>query len=207
MSIVVAFEGIDGAGKSTLSHLFVEELRRQNRMVQFIDKKSNRPLRMIYKELLTSNKFISNELSLLLGFADYKYVQDYLEDYEQEIIVYDRCFISSIVDLLSLRILNLEKVDDIIKLFKVPDIIYFVDRNAQEVLSSKQIISKAEAGGELYKDLNIVDGFIKFQSTNYYWYKKILSQYFADTNFSVKNKKVEDSCYQILEHFTQNILT
>lgn len=206
MSKIIAFEGIDGSGKTTFSNMLINELINNEMSVQLINKTTNRPLREIYKKLIIEDKFISNELSLLLGLADYKYTEDYVEDNTKDFIIYDRCFISSIIDLLSLGILDENKVKYFIKLFRVPNYIYFIDRDAKAVIKDKVNISKAEAGGNLYANENLKNGFMRFQNTNYMWYNYILNKYFSKHFVTIKSIDVGNGFKQIKDFFINIIV-
>ena len=100
MSLVIAFEGIDGSGKSTLARMLAQKINKEK--VQFIDKNSDRPIRKIYRELMKNDEFISDALSLFLGLADYKYTEERVEDRSKEFIIYDRCYQSTLGDVMSL---------------------------------------------------------------------------------------------------------
>lgn len=175
MSKIIAVEGIDGSGKTTLSLKLIETIQRHDKSAQYISKQYQRPVRNIYKELMDSEKFISPELSLLLGMADYKYVEEKNLDENKDFIVYDRCFVSTLVDSLSLGLDIDDQLDFLLGLYKFPNIILFMDIDAEKAVNRKDIISLAEAGGKPLIGCNIRESFIKFQNKNYKNYHRILN--------------------------------
>jgi thymidylate kinase len=180
---IIAIEGIDGSGKTTFCKELTRYLSNYTESFQTISKNiSKRPLRVIYKELISSISFPSPELSLLLGMADFKYVEEFILDNKKEFIILDRCFISNLVDCMSLGINIFNSFEFIISLFKIPDIIFFMDIDSTVASARKgKDISVAECGGP-YSDANINDAFIKFQHNNYTNYSILFNKIANITN-------------------------
>ncbi len=203
MSLVIAFEGIDGSGKSTLARMLAQKINKEK--VQFIDKNSDRPIRKIYRELMKNDEFISDALSLFLGLADYKYTEERVEDRSKEFIIYDRCFLSTLVDVMSLGLISSEDMPLYMGMFRMPDIIYFIDADALQVLPEKKDISLAEAGGKISSPAELVDGFIEYQNRNYQGYLSLFEKYVETEVFRVRRDSVESSLDQIFCHFSSFI--
>ena len=159
----IVFEGIDGSGKSVLSTKLAQLLKSNQKQVQYIDNNS----RFLRDIIVNSDKFISKELFFLLGLTDYKLIEEKLIDNKNEFVVFDRSFISILAYAAALGF----NVDfDYMRVFKLPDIIFFIDAIGNEVVNSKNTISKGEVGGEIINKEN----FIKFQDKVYLNYKSLL---------------------------------
>lgn len=165
----IAVEGIDGSGKSTLINNVISH---SDLSLQVISKKTNRPLRDIYKQLLQREPFISTNLSFFLGMADYLYAMEYLEDPAKKHYIYDRSFISGLVDCQSLG-LNLEPdIPRIARLFPKYDWVVYIDATASSCFLHKNgVISQAEAGGSQEA---LEENFKEFQTKNTVNYKKFI---------------------------------
>lgn len=169
----IAIEGIDGAGKSTLITALEEAIKKEGELgYQIITKSTERPLRDIYRHLLTTEPYISPELSFFLGLADYKYAEERVE--KADFVLLDRSFISSLADCLSLGIECSNYLTKIAEMFSPIDILIFMDINAEIAASRKQSISEAEAGGGISWGKDLVKEFISFQSKNYENFKMLI---------------------------------
>lgn len=168
----VAIEGIDGSGKTTLIQRLKNDIQLLND-VQIITKKTDRPLREIYKKLINAEPFISPKLSFFLGIADYLYACEYLEKNDKRIILYDRSYISCLVDCLSLGLPIDENIKQIAGSFPVYDLVVFIDVDCDVCYDrKKEKISRAEAGGDIH---NLQEGFVDFQGRNYKNYAYVLN--------------------------------
>lgn len=171
----LVFEGIDGSGKSTQIEKLSKKLEILNFKYQISSDISLRPIRQIYKKMIKNkDRFPSNELSLLINFADYKYIEEYVIKSEVDYFIYDRYIFSTLADLYALE-MNLDIFSRLVEIFPLPDRIYFIDIKPIDALSRKNSISYAEAGGDLYYERNKGDlnkAYIDFQNKIYEGYEK-----------------------------------
>ncbi|WP_022671201.1 dTMP kinase [Hippea alviniae] len=88
----IAFEGIDGSGKTTQAKLFVEFLKREGKSVFFVREPYNEKLRNI---LLNEN--FNDKAKLFMFLADRSELADLIfEKLKESIVVSDRSFFSTL---------------------------------------------------------------------------------------------------------------
>lgn len=163
----IAFEGIDGSGKSTHIKKLYDFLKLNNYEVdisrgEFASKQN--PIGQLFKELLRNDNFPSDELSLLMKLADIKYIYEYNSD--SNIFIFDRHLFSIYSDMHALKF-DIDKYDEYFKLINDIDRVYYFDVNPSETYERKEgQITYAETGGPLYSKNRETtkENFIKFQS-------------------------------------------
>ncbi len=145
--MLVALEGIDGSGKSTIAKRLVALGVCSGREIRVIDKHTRRPIREVYKRLIEgSADFPGPVASLLLGLADYDWVAGLAASSAQEVCVFDRYIYSVFADALALGV-SLRNVRGLIDLFRPSDLTVFFRISVPEAAKRKSNISLAEAGG------------------------------------------------------------
>lgn len=102
--LIVALEGIDGAGKSSQCQLVAEKLRSRGVSVSTPSSDPQRPLRRAYKNLIDHDEgFPDARISVLLGLADFAYVKQLTDDEgEADVVLLDRYAYSTCADALAL---------------------------------------------------------------------------------------------------------
>ena len=126
---IIAFEGIDGAGKTTISKIVYDFLREKNYNVVL----TQEPFTKEIKELIKKSGWKDPVLLTLLFSADRAYHIRWLMDQNPEIVIMDRYYYSTIA---YQSVLGLEE-DWIITVnskFPKPDITFLLDLSEEEAL-------------------------------------------------------------------------
>jgi len=128
----IAFEGIDGSGKTTVSSMFVDYLRNRRYSVLYTKEPYTQEIDLMIR------KHHSNKSLLFLFLADRSIHIDYLKNQYCDFIVSDRSFYSTIayqgfganLDINFVTMLN----EYIVGQF-IPDIVFYLDCNVDVALS------------------------------------------------------------------------
>ena len=143
--MLVAFEGIDGAGKSTQIRLISGYLALAGVLVRTIDRTT--PLRRVYKSLIQEERTFPDPLtSLYLGAAGVAELLNYTPASNNEILVFHRHIASPLSDAIAYEV-DENVVASIWASFKQPDLTILIDTPPEIAVSRKRHISLAEAGG------------------------------------------------------------
>ena len=151
----IAFEGIDGSGKTTQLHHMETWLRGLGLDAEVVVPTPLRPVRDVYQALLESpSTFPSAHTSLFLGLADWSHTiekgvisgQD-----EARFVLFHRYVYSVYSDATALGISS-ELLDQLIQIFPEPDLTVLLRTEPSESLKRKSMVSLAEAGGPQFLD-------------------------------------------------------
>ena len=126
---IIVFEGIDGAGKTTISKLVYDFLKEKNYNVIL----TQEPFTKEIKELIKNSGWKDPVLLTLLFSADRAYHIKWLMDQKPEIVIMDRYYYSTIA---YQSVLGVEE-DWIITVnskFPKPDITFLLDLSEEEAL-------------------------------------------------------------------------
>lgn len=147
MPTIIAFEGIDGSGKSSQADLVAAELRARGLRVSQPTSDYGRRLRGVYKSLTaTADGFLAPLPSLFLGLGDYADLLSSLAGDTAEVALFDRYCFSPIADAMALG-LDPERVISMSRLFPQPDATIVVDVPPRVALKRRGECSVAECGG------------------------------------------------------------
>lgn len=166
--MMVAFEGIDGSGKSTQLQLLATTLQRQGEQVVTVPRTAGRPIRVVYKELIrTPDAFPSPLSSLFLALADYTYAFQAVvrsTSTASGFDLWDRFALSAAADAVALGI-PLLQVTSLLDLCPRADTYVLVDLNPEAALERKTGVSLAECGGPEFLSLHRTkeSAFLHFQ--------------------------------------------
>lgn len=165
--IVVAFEGIDGSGKSSLCQEVLSTLTRKGIQCDTPTSNKERPIRKAYSELLRDNRtFPNTQTSLYLGSADFLSAYSSTLMSGMEVSLFERFSYSVLADSIALGCPE-EVWKFHLKQFPVPDLIVFLDVKPSTALARRQLkCSEAEAGGPFFlkQGESFSDGFLRYQS-------------------------------------------
>lgn len=149
-ALIVAIEGPDFAGKSTIANLMVEILRKNNKNIFF--KRTSAPSHLItgvFSRILTnSNSSISSEVFSLAFAADFlhKYetiIKPLKEAKENYVVIEDRCILSTIIYQSLIGKADIEWVREINKFTKYkPDMTLVLKLNIDEILKRSALEKK-----------------------------------------------------------------
>ncbi|WOO87428.1 hypothetical protein RZE82_00385 [Mollicutes bacterium LVI A0039] len=161
------FEGIDGSGKSTHIKKLYELLSKMGVDVD-ISKgdlaSKEAPIASLFTKLLKGEQFPSNELSLLMKMANLKYLYEY--NATSQIYIFDRHIFSIYSDMYALGV-DIDKYDDLFKMFNKIDRVYYFNTSPYDTYKRKEgKVTYAETGGPTYSVNGEItkDNFIKFQN-------------------------------------------
>lgn len=149
-SFHVAFEGIDGSGKSSVLTSVATMLAANGYSVVTVDKTTNRPIRKLYRELISDpTTFPTETASLFLSLADYVWARDNCPTAPPAVYLWDRYAYSAFADAISLGI-SIDLIKHLAKCIKHVDLAIVFDVVPSVAASRKEAISEAEAGGPTY---------------------------------------------------------
>jgi dTMP kinase len=148
--MIIAFEGIDGSGKSTLFEMTYEYLSKKNKVIKTKEPGGTEFGNQIRNILLNPDNDIPLDTEILLFAADraYNVKHIYEKYYYKAVILTDRSVISSLVYQGYVKpekhsIMNVLKVMEInSKVLKgyTPDIVFFIDTEPE--IAAKRIIQR-----------------------------------------------------------------
>ncbi|MFP3260703.1 MAG: dTMP kinase [Sulfolobus sp.] len=172
---LIAFEGIDGSGKSSQARLLKDWLEAKGVPVYLTEWNSSEWLHETIKEAKKKNLLTPLTYSLIhaTDFAD-RYEKYILPMYKAGYVVICDRYIYTAYARDTVRGLSLEWVKDLYSFAIKPDITFYIRVEAQEALrrlkENRHKIKPNEAGSDIFPDLKPEDGFLKYQS-------KVLSVY------------------------------
>ena len=126
---IIVFEGIDGAGKTTISRILYDFLKEKNYNVIL----TQEPFTNEITELIKKSGWDDPVLLTLLFSADRAYHIKWLFDQNPEIVIMDRYYYSTIA---YQSVLGVEEdwIQNVNSKFPKPDIIFLLDLNEEEAL-------------------------------------------------------------------------
>ena len=166
---IIAFEGIDGSGKSSQAKLLKDWLEAKGVPVYLTEWNSSEWLHDTIKEAKKKNLLTPLTYSLIhaTDFAD-RYEKYILPMYKAGFVVISDRYIYTAYARDSVRGLNIDWVAKLYSFAIKPDIVFFIRVTAEEALrrlkENRRKIKPNEAGADIYPDLKPEEGFIKYQS-------------------------------------------
>jgi len=126
---IIVFEGIDGAGKTTISKILYKFLREKNYNTVL----TQEPFTNEITELIKKSGWRDPVLLTLLFSADRAYHIKWLMDQKPEIVIMDRYYYSTIA---YQSVLGVEEdwIQNVNSKFPKPDITFLLDMNEEEAL-------------------------------------------------------------------------
>jgi dTMP kinase len=166
--ILIVFEGIDGAGKSTQVELLQEYLKKLNYEIEYTKWSSCEYLKKSMKTL-KSEKLLDNISYFLLNASDMnlRYVNDILPALqENKIVICDRYFYTSLVRD-TLRGIDDKIITGLFKDYLTPDVIFYckvpIDVAFGRLVNNKGF-SYYGSGMDLKYSLSVEENCIKYQN-------------------------------------------
>lgn len=166
-SMLIAFEGIDGSGKSAQASYLVRWLRDEGLEVARPTSEAPRRLRALYKRLTAQEEGFPDELtSLLLSLSDYADAASDMSRADADVYVFDRYCYSALADGIALGLAP-HRVAPLARLFPRPDITFLIDVPARHALARKRELSLAEAGGPVVarRHASVAASFVHYQES------------------------------------------
>ncbi len=164
--LIVAIEGTDGSGKTTLCEGVTTSLRARGLAVASAAD-ARRPLRQAYRSLIADpTSFPDPRTSILLGLADYSHLLAWASEQAADVVLLDRCAYSACADAVALGV-DLERVLSLMGMFGSPDMLFFLDLEPEAALERKGgVCSVAEAGGptEVSRHPSLHESFVAYQT-------------------------------------------
>jgi dTMP kinase len=149
-ALIVAIEGPDFSGKSTIANLLIEILRKNNKNIFF--KKTSAPSQLItgvFSRILSNSaSSVSSEVFSLAFAADFlhKYetvIKPLMESKENYVIVEDRCILSTIVYQSLIGKSNIEWIREINKFTEYrPDLTLVLKLSLDEIMKRSSLEKK-----------------------------------------------------------------
>ena len=177
--LIIAIEGIDGAGKTTISNMLYNEFKNKLRIKLIKEPNTDNKIGRILKEYLKEN--ISGKFLALLYAADRLYTYEFLEK-SYDIIISDRSIFSSIA--YQSIYLPEEWILEINKFIPFPKYVIYLDISPETSL-------KRIKGDELFENLDYLRAVRKK-------YHEIISSDKFPTKFFVLN--AEDSIENVYKN-------
>ncbi|BCU69090.1 dTMP kinase [Stygiolobus caldivivus] len=175
---IIAFEGIDGSGKSSQAKLLKDWLEAKGVPVYLTEWNSSEWLHEIIKEAKKKNLLTPLTYSLIhaTDFAD-RYEKYILPMYRAGYVVISDRYIYTAYARDSVRGLSIDWVAKLYSFAIKPDIVFFIRVTAEEALrrlrENRRKIKPNEAGVDVFPDLKPEDGFIKYQGAVLSVYDKL----------------------------------
>ncbi|WP_147127874.1 dTMP kinase [Sulfolobus acidocaldarius] len=187
--ILIAFEGIDGSGKSSQASLLKSWLSKR-RYTFITEWNSSEWIHDIIKEAKKKNLLTPLTFSLI-------HATDFADRYEKYILPMLKCGFVVIADRYiytayardSVRGVDIEWVKKLYSFAVKPDITFYIRVPSEVALkrlkSSRRQIKPTEAGADVFPNLTPEEGFIKYQSSIIEVYDRIAEE----NNFVVDGTK------------------
>ena len=175
---IIAFEGIDGSGKSSQAKLLKDWLEAKGVPVYLTEWNSSEWLHEIIKEAKKKNLLTPLTYSLIhaTDFAD-RYEKYILPMYRAGYVVISDRYIYTAYARDSVRGLSIDWVAKLYSFAIKPDIVFFIRVTAEEALrrlrENRRKIKPNEAGADVFPDLKPEEGFIKYQGAVLSVYDKL----------------------------------
>ncbi|QGR20309.1 dTMP kinase [Stygiolobus azoricus] len=175
---IIAFEGIDGSGKSSQAKLLRDWLEAKGVPVYLTEWNSSEWLHEIIKEAKKKNLLTPLTYSLIhaTDFAD-RYEKYILPMYKAGYVVISDRYIYTAYARDSVRGLSIDWVAKLYSFAIKPDIVFFVRVTAEEALrrlkENRRKIKPNEAGADVFPDLKPEEGFLKYQGAVLSVYDKL----------------------------------
>lgn len=164
--VVVAVDGVDGAGKSSQCAAVAHQLRARGWAVALSSEVGPLPVRDTYRTLIADHDaFPDARTSVLLGLAAHSHLAHVLRSASVDVVVLDRFVTSVAADALALG-MPLDLVIPLFPLFEAPDLQVVIDLDPAVALQRKAgECSVAEAGGpdEILRLGSRADAFVAYQ--------------------------------------------
>lgn len=165
---IIAFEGIDGSGKSSQAKLLKDWLEAKGVPVYFTEWNSSEWLHDTIKEAKKKNLLTPLTYSLVhaTDFAD-RYEKYILPMYRAGFVVISDRYVYTAYARDTVRGLSLDWVKKLYSFAIKPDIVFYIRVPASEALrrlkENRRKIKPNEAGADIFPDLKPEEGFLKYQ--------------------------------------------
>jgi len=175
---IIAFEGIDGSGKSSQAKLLRDWLEAKGVPVYLTEWNSSEWLHESIKEAKKKNLLTPLTYSLIhaTDFAD-RYEKYILPMYKAGYVVISDRYIYTAYARDSVRGLSIDWVAKLYSFAIKPDIVFFIRVTAEEALrrlkENRRKIKPNEAGADIFPDLKPEEGFLKYQGAVLSVYDKL----------------------------------
>jgi len=175
---IIAFEGIDGSGKSSQAKLLKDWLEAKGVPVYLTEWNSSEWLHETIKEAKKKNLLTPLTYSLIhaTDFAD-RYEKYILPMYKAGFVVISDRYIYTAYARDSVRGLSIDWVAKLYSFAIKPDIVFFIRVTAEEALrrlkENRRKIKPNEAGADVFPDLKPEEGFLKYQGAVLSVYDKL----------------------------------
>jgi len=175
---IIAFEGIDGSGKSSQAKLLKDWLEAKGVPVYLTEWNSSEWLHETIKEAKKKNLLTPLTYSLIhaTDFAD-RYEKYILPMYKAGFVVISDRYIYTAYARDSVRGLSIDWVARLYSFAIKPDIVFFIRVPAEEALrrlkENRRKIKPNEAGADVFPDLKPEEGFLKYQGAVLSVYDKL----------------------------------
>lgn len=181
---LIAIEGIDGAGKSTLAQYIVTYLQEQGHTVIYINRYMLPELTQLWFRLVEQD-IADQEIGVNLAVADYfiglqQIIYPALSN--GGIVLADRYFYSHLVFFGS-RSVDIQRFKRMFSGARVPDIIFYVSISVDEALSRLRPKSKPnfwEAGLDLRLAARISEAYVLYQKLPADQQRQLVEQHFLE---------------------------
>ncbi len=178
--LLIAFEGIDGSGKSSQALLLKDWMSRR-RFTFLTEWNSSEWIHDIIKEAKKKNLLTPLTFSLI-------HATDFADRYEKYILPMLRLGLAVICDRYiytayardTVRGVSLEWVKKLYSFARRPDLVFYIrvppEVALERLLRSRRQVKPTEAGADVFPDLPPEEGFIKYQSAILEAYDKVAKE-------------------------------